>query len=256
MTRSGHRIAAVTMTVLVAAAAVNAQFVVYDPTNYAEAVVQYEQMVQHYAFLIKQATRLPVDLGSRYHAHSIDWTTHELAGLVYARHLLQALNEGDPSGAAYRNLVAPVDAPDDLVGRMPAAMQRRLVAAYGTLELADSSNRLAIDQTGAGRLEGPFTLRAVKNVEHDAANGADAFQSQTALLEKIGSALAIEVRLSEQTNQFQLSALEQAVLDNTRKRETEAAVMNATLRQWRYGRAYGEDLFSRTAANLDSWRPY
>jgi hypothetical protein len=149
-----------------------------------------------------------------------------------------------------------VDLPDDVVGRMPADMQRRLAAAYGTLEIADSTNRLAIDQTGAGRAEGPFTLQAVKNVEHDAANTSDAYQSQTALLEKIDAALAIEVRLSEQTNQFQLSALEQALLETTRKRETEAAVMNATLRQWRYGQAYGDDLFSRTAANIDSWRPY
>jgi hypothetical protein len=200
---------------------------------------------------------VPVDIASRYHAHSLDWTTHDLtARLVYARRLLQALNEGDHTGAAYGDLVAPVDAPDDVVSRMPSEMQRRVAAAYATLEVADSTNRLAIDQTGSGRLEGPFTLQAVKNIEHDAANTGDAYQSETALLEKIGSALAIEIRLNEQTNQFQLSALEQAILESTRKRDTEAAVMNATLRQWRYGQAYGEDLFSRTAANIDGWRPY
>jgi len=240
-----------------AVTSLQAQFVVYDPTNYAEAVLQYEQMIRQYAFLLKQATRLPVDIASRYHAHSLEWTTHDLtARLVYGRRLLHALNEGDPTGAAYRDVVTPVDAPDDVVGRMPAAMQRRLAASYATLELADSANRLAIDQTGAGRLEGPFTLQAVRNVEKDAANPGDAYHSQTALLQKIGSALAIELRLSQITNQFQLSALEQAILENTRKRHTEAAVMNATLRQWRYGSAYGEDLFSRTAANLDGWRPY
>jgi hypothetical protein len=257
MTKQTIRVGVLTAVLVCGVASVHAQFVVYDPTNYAEAVLRYEQLVRQYAFLLKQATRLPVDIASRYHAHSIDWTTHDLtAHLVYARRLLQALNEGDPSGAAYQGLVAPLEAPDDVVSRMPAAMQQRLAAAYATLEVADSTNRLAIDQAGSGRVDGPFTLQAVKNVEHDAANGDDAFQSQTALLEKIGSALAIELRLSAQTNQFQLSALEQAILDNTRKRDTEAAVMNATLRQWRYGQAYGEDLFSRTAENIDGWRPY
>ena len=32
--------------------------------------------------------------------------------------------------------------------------------------------------------------------------------------------------------------------------------MNATIHQWRYGPAYGADLFRHTAANLNSWRPY
>ncbi len=257
MRKVGIRVAVITAAFVGAVASLHAQFVVYDPTNYFEAVTQYEQMIRQYTFLLKQATRVPVDIASRYHAHSLDWTTHDLTGrLEYARRLLQALNEGDHTGAAYRDLVAPVDVPDDVVGRMPSEMQRRLAVAYATLEVADSTNRLAIDQTGSGRSEGPFTLQAVKNIEHDAANTGEAYHAQTALLEKIGSALAIEIRLSEQTNQFELSALEQTILESTRKRDTEAAVMNATLRQWRYGQAYGEDLFSRTAANIDGWRPY
>ena len=44
------------------------------------------------------------------------------------------------------------------------------------------------------------------------------------------------------------------MLDNTRKRDTEATLMNATIYQWRYGQAYGDDLFKNTAAALDGWR--
>ena len=87
-------------------------------------------------------------------------------------------------------------------------------------------------------------------------NPADDFHTQTALLEKINSAIAIDLRLGEQTNQFQLSALEQSIVDNKRKRDAEATLMNATIHQWRYGKAYGDDLYSRTAANIDNWRPY
>ena len=39
-------------------------------------------------------------------------------------------------------------------------------------------------------------------------------------------------------------------------RDSEVKVMNATIHQWRYGTAYGTDLFRNTAANLNSWRPY
>ena len=236
---------------------VTAQFVVYDPANYLEAILQYEQILRHYEFLIQQAKRLPVDMASRYHAHSIDWTYHDLrAGLQYAQPLLAALNEGDVTGAAYRGAITPLDLPNDVVGRMPAEMRRRFASAYSTVELADSISRLAIDQSGAARVEGPFSLQAAKNIEHDAVNTGDDFQTQTALLEKMGAALAIELRLGAQTNQFQVSALEQMILDNKRKRDAEATLLNATMHQWRYGQAYGDDLFSRTAANIDTWRPY
>lgn len=248
---------AVALTLAVVSTSLRAQFVVHDPINYAELVLQLQQMIKHYQFLIQQARRLPVDLATRYHAHSLDWTFHDLdAGLLYAQPVLAALNQGDLTGAAYRRVVAGLDLPTDIVGLMPDAARRRLEAAYAAIEIADSANRLAIDQTGSARMEGPFTLQAVKNVEHDAANAGDDFQSQTALLQKIDFALAIQVRLAEQTNQFQMSALEQSILDTTRKRETEARLMNATIRQWRYGRDYGDDLFSRTASRVDTWQPY
>ena len=259
MTKQLRRVAAISVVLALAVVAVplKAQLAVYDPANYLEAVAQYEQMIRQYEFLIQQAKRVPVNLETRYHAHSIDWTYHDLAAdLLYARPMLAALNEGDVTGAAYRGVIHPLDVPTDVLGRMPAAMRRRLATAYSTIELADSITRLAIDQTGTARVDGPFTLQAIRNVEHDAVNPGDDFHTQTALLEKMDSALAIELRLSEQTNQFQLSALEQSVVDNKRKRDAEATLMNATIHQWRYGKAYGDDLFSRTAANIDNWRPY
>jgi hypothetical protein len=48
--------------------------------------------------------------------------------------------------------------------------------------------------------------------------------------------------------------LEQLLVQNKRSRDAEAQIMDAHLFQWRYGASYGRDLFSRTAAALDSWR--
>jgi hypothetical protein len=260
------RIGAISLVFALAVVTVplKAQFVVYDPISYGELVLQYTQellqyvkQVEQYLLLVKQARRVPVDIETRYHAYSLDWTFHNLdSSLLYARALLQALNAGDATGAAYQGVVTPLDVPTDVVGRMPADMQRRLGDAYATIEAGDSMTRLAVDQAGQARAEGPLTLQAIRNVEHDIDNPGDDFHSQTALLEKINAAFAIGLRLEEQTNQFQLSALEQGMLDNKRKRDAEATLMNATIRQWRYGKAYGDDLFRNTAANIDNWRPY
>jgi hypothetical protein len=174
-----------------AVASLHAQFVVYDPSNYFEAVAELAQLVRQYEFLIKQAAQLPVDIESRYHAYSFEWSLHDPNAAQYAQQLLTALNVGDASGAAYRGLYGVLDLPTDIVGRMA---------------------------------QGP---------RH-----------------------AIDLRLAEITNQFQLSTLEQAIVDNTRKRDTEATLMNATIHQWRYGQTYGDGLFANTAANIDSWRPF
>jgi hypothetical protein len=233
-----------------------AQFVVYDPSNYVEAVAEYEQLLQQYQFLLAQARRVPVDIETRYHGYSIDWTLHGLAGLLHAQPLLTALNVGDTTGAAYRAVTDPLDVPTDVWGRMTPDMQRRFADSYSTIELTDSANRLAIDQTGLARAEGPLMLQNIRNVEHDIVNPGDAFHSQTALLEKINAAAAMQLRVGEQSNQFLLSALEQQVIESKRKRDAETRLMNATIYQWRYGQAYGTDLFSRTASDLDTWRQY
>jgi hypothetical protein len=256
MTRRLVRRAAIALLVALGTTIAHAQWVVFDPSNYAEAIAQVQQMIRQYTFWIQQARRVPVDIETRYHAHSLDWTYHDLtAATLDAQQMLRALNEGDATGAAYRGFVDPLDIPADVISRLPASLQRRLTDRYGAIELEDSVARLAIDQTGIARTDGPYTLQAVRNVEHDIVNPGDDFHSQTALLEKINAALAISLRLEEQTNQFQLSALEQSLVEHTRKRDTEAHLMNATLYQWRFGAAYGDDLFRHTAARIDGWRP-
>jgi hypothetical protein len=246
--------AGVGCTLLVAT--LEAQWVVYDPTNYAEAVVQYEQLVQQYQFLLAQARRLPVDIAARYRGYAIDWTRHDGLGVLYAEPLMAALNQGDATGAGYRAVTDPLDVPGDAAGRMSPDLQRRLFDSYATLELADSANRLAIDQTGLGRTQGPLVRQSIDHVEADSANGGDDFHAQTALLEKITAANALQLREGQQTNQFLLSTLEQQLVDAKRKRDAEARLMNATIYQWRYGQMYGADLFRNTAANLDTWQPY
>ena len=246
----------ITLIAVVSASTVHAQWVVYDPSNYIEAVAAYEQLLKQYQFLLAQARRLPIDLASRYRGYSTDWTRHDPTGLVFVQPLLAALNQGDTPGAGYRAVTDALDVPGDIAARMAPDLWRRLADSYATLELADSANRLVIDQTGIGRTQGPLMLQTIQRVAEDAANPGDDFQSQNALLQKIDAAAAIQLRESLQTNQFLLSGLEQQVVESKRKRDAEVRLMNATIYQWRYGQTYGADLFRNTATALDTWQPY
>jgi hypothetical protein len=91
-------------------------------------------------------------------------------------------------------------------------------------------------------------------MEDDAVASSDDFHTQTALLNKINGATVLALRLNETASQLQVHILEQLLVQNKRDRDAEAEMMDAHLFQWRYGAAYGRDLFSRTAAALDSWR--
>src|SRR5258708_37990685 len=88
------RLTAITATAsALAANAATAQFVVYDPTNYAQAIVRYPQLVHQYRFLVEQARRLPGDIARRYrvpagpsHTHEPGCASHHAPARLRARH--------------------------------------------------------------------------------------------------------------------------------------------------------------------------
>ena len=249
---------AVALLVTVLSSSVRAQdydFVVYDPWGVYQAFLDVYYTIQQLQQLIRQAQRIPVNMASRYRGQSVNWVLQDLTSArPDVRPLLSALNTGDVAGTAYRGVVDPLDVPTDILLRMPPELRRRLAAIYATIELADHVATRAIDQVGSARATNPLVRQTLLNLETDAVAPIDAYSTQTALLNKINSTSVLGLRLADQTNQFLLNTLEQLIVDNTRKRGTEAALMDATIYQWRYGQAYGADLFRNTASNLDTWR--
>lgn len=254
--RRALSIAVVTALIIVTIGSpATAQFVVYDPTNYAQALARYAQLLQQYQFWVRQARRLPVDLARRYLVPAVRWRTHDIeAAYAHARSILTGLNYGDAAGALYNQGVDRLDTLDDLLANIPAALRRRLTTKYGTIELADSVANMGIHQIGALRFNGRSVLTAIQNMDEDAANPLDAFHSQAALLNKINAANVLNLRVNEGTSQFLMHILEQLLVQNKRSRDAEAQAMDAHLFQWRFGAGYGRDLYSRTAESLDTWR--
>ncbi len=235
--------------------AVRAQFVVYDPTNYFQALTRYAQLLEQYRFWVAQARRLPVNLAVRYRLPAVRWSTYaNAAATPYAEAMLSALNIGDPTGGLYNVSVDRLDTLDDLIASVPVDLRPRLRLLYGSLQLGDSVAKAAVNQVGVTRTNGPFALSTIQNMEDDAVATSDDFHTQVALLDKINGATMLSLRLSETATQLELHILEQFLVQNKRTRDAEAEMMDAHLFQWRYGAAYGRDLFSRTAAALDSWR--
>ena len=58
MNRRMIGLSAIAVAIALMASPLRAQWVVFDPSNYAEAVLHYEQLVQQYQLLLQQAKRL------------------------------------------------------------------------------------------------------------------------------------------------------------------------------------------------------
>jgi hypothetical protein len=230
-----------------------AQWVVYDPTNYAQAITEFQQLVQQYQLLLQQTRQLPVNLAARYRVPTLPWPSHVTVA-DYAQPLLMALNQGDPTGTHYAQTVAPLDPVQVVLSHIPAAFRARVGTDYATIELADRVARTAVHQAGALRTYGATVQQTIQAMEDDAVSGDARFHTETALLNKINGANVLGLRIAEQTSHSLLHVVEQLLVTNKRQRDTEAKQMDAQLYQWQYGLAYGQDLFRQTAQGLDSWR--
>jgi hypothetical protein len=152
---------------------------------------------------------------------------------LYANPYVEALNFGDPEGAAYAGVTRARSAIEsdlsELAVLSPDAASA-IAAQLATLDLADSTLITGTDQNGRLRPQGKREMRAIDALEREVVDGSQA-QSATAVLDKISAAVLIETRQKQSRLQFLSALVEQLLVENKRARDTEAAVMNMQLRR-------------------------
>lgn len=262
-------------TVLLAATVLSASwssawaFVVIDPLAIARNAVTaalkselLEVLTEQHRRFRRMARRLSVftDLG-KYAVDDVPrWRVYRHQDLnLYANPYVEALNYGDPDGAAFdevSRLRRSIDAElTRLRGESPAAAAA-IAAQLATLDVADSSLMTGTHLNGQLRPHGKAEMRAIDKLEADVIDPSGA-QSTTALLDKISAAALIGARQKQSRLQFLIAFVEQLVVDNKRSRDTEAAVMNMQLGRLRLSSDWGEggSGFLTGAGNaLRTWR--
>jgi conjugal transfer/entry exclusion protein len=247
--------------VLVAALATpaHAQWTVFDPSNFAQAVLiaqrtqrQYEELLAQYRTIL----RMGQGLGAldQYRIPSIAATRHDIGRWPYGRAWLQGLNSGDPAGVAYWATTLPLERPSALPTRLTAAARRTLERQYATIEITDSVAMMGGHQVGALRGYHGQLQRAVQDLEGDVLNGLERYHVMTAILDKVAAAELLGRRQDMAANQLLSHALEQMLARSKRLRDTEASTMNMQLVTWRDGRAANDALVRGTGDALRTWR--
>ena len=241
------------------AAPAQAQFVVVDHGNLAQAVLIAERTLREYEALMAQyqtLLRMSQGLGNldRYRIPAVAGAEHDVQRWEYARAWLQGLNTGDPTGAAYRESARRLEQPGHTLNQLSPSARRTAEQAYATVEIADAvalagGHQIAVVRGYSRRLQ-----QAIDALEGDVISTDPRAREMTAVLDKVAAGTLIARRQDMAANQLLSHSLEQLLARGKRLRDTEAATMNMRLGALRSGRAAGASVVSGAADDLRTWR--
>jgi hypothetical protein len=235
----------VVAALLLVPAVSEAQFggIVYDPTNYSNALLRYAQLQQHLAQLIKTyqqvwnhyqlALRMSQNLENmpaRYRATFSQWrnfTANDLYGNTGG--WVGAVNGGGAQtvSPAYQRATIPLLAYSQAdLNAINAADARNLQSVYASLQLSDGANVSALTTVGNIRANTQTVQQQIANLEQDSLSPDTALNTEVGVLNKINASNVLTLRTLQDANNLRVAALEQQVLQTKQQRDTDAANLN------------------------------
>lgn len=220
--------------------------IVYDPTNYQNAVLRYIQLEQQLAQLKQtyqqvlnqynlalQMSKSLQNMQARYRATFSNWRSFT-ANDVYGNTSgwVNAVNGSNAQSVtpAYQQATAPflTYSQSDLNAINPADAQN-LKSAYASLELMDGANVSALATVGNVRANAQNVQQQISNLEQDSLSSDPSLNSEVDVLNKINAANMLTLRTLQDANNLRVAALEQQVLEGKRQRDSDAMNLNYAL---------------------------
>ncbi len=226
----------------------SAQFggIVYDPTNYANAVLRYKQLIQQLAQLRQTYTQLVQqynlalqmsknlqNMPARYRARFSQWrnvgapNTYGNTGTW-----VNGMNTGLPGSVntGYQQATTPLlqFSGQFLAGMTPDELNR-VKSQYASVELSDGSNVTAMASIGAIRDNAQMIQNQINNLEQDSFSGDPNLNTEVSVLNKINATNVLTLRTLQDSNKLLLSLLEQNVIASKQQREATANSINADI---------------------------
>jgi hypothetical protein len=220
--------------------------IVYDPTNYQNALLRYYQLQQHLVQLQKTVSKVTSQLNlalqmaqyirnmpARYRAAFSQWRSFT-SGDIYGNttRWVNAVNGAGPQSIspAYQQAIVPFLAYNQaaLSAINPAdALHLRSVAA--SLQLTDGANVSALTTVGNIRGNALSVQQQIANLEQDSLSPDANLNTEVSVLNKINASNVLTLRTLQDANNLRVAALEQQVLQAKQQRDTDAANLNFTI---------------------------
>jgi hypothetical protein len=220
--------------------------IVYDPTNYANALLRYNQLVQQLAELERtyqqilnqynlalQMARNIENMPARYRALFAQWT-NTFANNTYGNTAgwIQGINSGQLPiiTNGYRQATTQLlPYAGQVLATMNADELSRVESQYATVELSDGVNLNAMETIGDIRANAEDIQNHMANLEEDSFSEDPDLNTEVSVLNKINAANMLTLRTAQDSNKLLASLLEQQTLTAKQQRDITTDTINADI---------------------------
>ena len=244
-----RRVFAVLLILAICVGTASAQLgsgIVYDPTNYQNALLRYYQLQQHLLELQKsyakitsqlelatQMARFVQNMPARYRALFSQWrNVTSLNTFGNTGSWINGINSGllPTINTGYQKSTTQLlpYTPDHLSG-MDASELERVQSQYASVQLADGANVNAMATIGSIRGSAQNIQTQIGNLEQDSFSGDSGLNSEVSVLNKINAAGVLTLRTLQDSNKLLASLLEQQTILAKQQRETTTNTINADI---------------------------
>lgn len=217
--------------------------IVYDPTNYHNALLRYYQLQQHLVQLQKTVATVTSQLNlalqmaqyirnmpARYQSEFSQWRAFT-SGDLYGNttRWVAAVNGAGPQtvSPAYEQAIVPFLAYDQLaLNAINPADALQLRSSAASLELMDGANISALTTVGNIRADAQTTQQQIANLEQDSFSDDAGLNTEVSVLNKINASNMLTLQTLQDANNLRVAELEQQVLQTKQQRDDEAANLN------------------------------
>ena len=223
--------------------------VVYDPTNYSNAVLRYyqlrmqlaqlqqtyQQVTSQYNLAVQMAKNIQ-NMPVRYRASFSQWRPLTTVPDVYQNtgDWVNGANSGQLSTvlSGYKQTVDQLDRySSSALAAMDSDERERATARYATVELSDGANTNSLATIGNLRADAQEIQRQISNLERDSFSSNPQLNSEVGVLNKINAANVLTLRTLQDANNLRLAELEQQVLHSKRVRDNMTSAINSDIYQ-------------------------
>jgi hypothetical protein len=229
----------------------SAQFgfgIVYDPTNYSNALLRYYQLQQHllqlrasylqlvaqYNFALQMARNIQ-NMPARYRAQFSQWRdTTALNTYGNTGTWVNGINSGQAgfvSNGYQQATTQLLPYNQAQLSGMNADELARVQSQYATVQLADGANTTAIATIGAIRGNAQTIQTQIGNLEQDSLSNDADLNTEVSVLNKINAAGVLTLRTLQDSNKLLASLLEEQTILAKQQRETTTNTINADIQR-------------------------
>lgn len=241
-----RKITAVLLVLLLCVGTASAQFgfsIVYDPTNYANALLRYTELEQQlvelrntYSQLVSQynlalqMSQFLQNMPARYRAQFSQWqnaAAQDTYGNTNA--WITGINTGNVNGGYQQATTQLLPYSQDALSGMAPDELARVKSQYASVELADGANTTAMEAIGSIRGDSQSIQTQIGNLEQDSLSNDPSLNTEVSVLNKINAAGVLTLRTLQDSNKLLASMLEEQTVLAKQQREVTTNTINADI---------------------------